>query len=162
MKAKCVICGQGEMTSHTENYKYESLPGVTLVDVEVLQCGNCGEREVVIPRLAELNRFLALTIVHKKAKLAGAEVRFLRKSLGWSGANFAEHVGVGPETVSKWENEKEPIGPQSDRLLRLLVVHETPLSDYSLDTLKNLESEAKPVRIKLIQKANSWREAALA
>ena len=159
MKEKCAMCG-GAMTSHRENQKFESLPGVTLQSVEVLRCKECGEREIVIPHLDALVRALATFVVEKKAKLTGAEIRFLRKSLGWSGADFAEHVGVGRDTVSKWENDKEAIGPQSDRLLRMMVVHATPLDDYSLDGLVGLDATAKPVRIKAKQKSAGWEATA--
>jgi DNA-binding transcriptional regulator YiaG len=55
-----------------------------------------------------------------------AEVRFLRKHLGWSGADFAAHMGVDPTTVSAWENERKPFGTSSDRLLRLIVARQAP------------------------------------
>jgi hypothetical protein len=46
-------------------------------------------------------------VIHKPARLSGSEVRYLRKYLGWSGADFAGHVGVDPSTVSNWETDKE-------------------------------------------------------
>jgi DNA-binding transcriptional regulator YiaG len=51
-----------------------------------------------------------------RSGFTGEEVRFLRKSLGWSGSDFAKHMGVAEETVSRWENDAAPIGPQADRL----------------------------------------------
>ncbi|MGH9782549.1 MAG: hypothetical protein ACRD88_00040 [Terriglobia bacterium] len=39
-------------------------------------------------------RAIATTIARKAPGLTPAEIRFLRKCLGWSGADFAAHMGV--------------------------------------------------------------------
>ncbi|GAC1352848.1 MAG: hypothetical protein NVSMB1_19850 [Polyangiales bacterium] len=153
---KCMQCG-GSMTSARENYKYESLPGATLVSVEVHRCPKCGELEVAIPRIEELNRTLARTVIAKRTRLAPAEIRFLRKWLGFSGADFARHMGVRAETVSQWENGHEPVGPQSDRLLRLMVATREPLEAYQLDILTEINSDkAPPIRVGLKAARNGW------
>lgn len=125
---KC-ICG-GAMKVSTENYEYESLPGAILCGVEVRRCATCDEEEVLIPRLAELNRVIAGVLIRKPTPLSPAEFRFLRKSLGWSGVDVARRFGVAKETVSRWEKGRMPIAPPADRLLRLTVAYESPIQDY--------------------------------
>jgi transcriptional regulator with XRE-family HTH domain len=94
-------------------------------------------------------------LVAKKARLSGAEIRFLRKVLGWSGVDFAEHMGTTAETVSRWETEAAPIGPQADRLLRLMVMTRDPVTDYGkLDLLKTV-ARAKPAAIRLLVRAGA-------
>src|SRR6185312_5341640 len=93
------------------------------------------EEATEVPRIAELHRVVALAVLRKPSRLTGDEVRFLRKFIGWSGSDFARRIGVDPSTVSHWENGKQPIGPASDRLLRMLVVHERQVSDYSTEEL---------------------------
>jgi hypothetical protein len=46
----CLQCG-AEMRMKRENCKYDasSLPGITLLGVEVSRCPKCGEHEVAIP-----------------------------------------------------------------------------------------------------------------
>ncbi len=39
--------------------------------------------------------------------------------------------GVDSKTVSRWENEKDPIGPVSERLLRLIVRDLDPVPEGS-------------------------------
>ena len=159
---KCLQCGS-QMVSRRENYKYadSGLTGVTLVNVEVRRCPQCGEYEVVIPRIEELHRLIALALTRKPARLAPAEIRFMRKYLGWSGADFAAHIGATPETVSRWEQGRKAMGVQADRLLRLMVVHREPLSDYSLDVLKGVATEkSRPLRLGVKVARNGWREAA--
>jgi len=150
-------CG-ATMTSARENYSYTAsgLPYVTLKGVEVRRCPECGEHEVVIPKIEQLHQCIALAIVLKKSRLMPAEVKFLRKHLGWSGADFARHMGVAPETVSRWENGREPMGGVADRLLRLMVVTQAPNRDYAIDALANLEEEASPTRIKVFADRQGW------
>ena len=91
METKCLQCGHA-MTTRRENVRYDAsgLPGVTLVGVEVSRCAHCGEHEVAIPHIADLHRVLAHAVVRKSSRLTPAEIRFLRRSLGWSGQDFAD------------------------------------------------------------------------
>ena len=155
---KCDACGD-PMISARENYSYTAsgLPYVTLIGVEVRRCKACGEHEVVLPKIEQLHRAIALAVVGKRPRLTGAEIRFLRKYLGWSGADFAKHMGVTPESVSRWENERDQMGAVADRLLRLMVVTRAPVSEYPLDTLAELEDEASPVRLRVEAARGGWR-----
>jgi putative zinc finger/helix-turn-helix YgiT family protein len=146
------------MTSAHENYNYAAsgLPYVTLKGVEVRRCSKCGEHEVVIPKIEQLHQTIAMAVVSKKSRLMPAEVRFLRKHLGWSGADFARHMGVAPETVSRWENGREPMGGVADRLVRLMVVTQAPKGGYAIDTLADLEDEASPARVKVSADHQGW------
>lgn len=128
---------------------YRSLPGATLCGVEVRTCAACGAKETVISRQNELDTVLARLVAERPGHLTGAEVRFLRKVMGWSGRTFAKLIGVTPETVSRWENDHDRIGATADRLLRVLVSEKiAPITDYEafeqwLDRLGE-EREAGP------------------
>ena len=154
---KCPECSK-PMASARENYSYSAsgLPYVTLVGVEVRRCKACGEHEVVIPRIEQLHRALALAVIGKKARLTASEVKFLRKYLGWSGADFARHMGVTPESVSRWENEREQMTPVADRLVRLMIVTQAPVSDYSLAGLVGLDEKPSPLRLRVESKQGGW------
>ena len=156
---KCFQCG-GAMTSKRETYDYgvSGLP-VMLQGVEVRRCKDCGEEEVAIPRIEELHRLLAAIVVSKKERLTGSEVRYLRKWLGWSGIEFAKHMGVSAECVSRWENGKEQIGPVADRALRLMVMIQTPVSEYPappLDTIAQIGEGTKPVHLTASDRGGTW------
>jgi hypothetical protein len=58
------------MTRARENYSYSSggLPHVTLQGVEVRRFPDCGEHEVVIPRMTELHEAIARAVVTKNAR----------------------------------------------------------------------------------------------
>ncbi|WP_437713418.1 type II TA system antitoxin MqsA family protein [Sorangium sp. So ce448] len=165
MSKKCRTCGKTELTARAETYLYteSGLPNVVLVGVEVRRCTSCGHHELVLPRVTELHRTIAHAVIHKPARLSGAEVRFLRKYLGWSGTDFAKHMGVDPSTVSNWENDKDPIGPTSDRLLRLMVARGAPVDDYSLENLTKIENTRRPpMEVRLSPKGKGWEQVATA
>ena len=158
----CLQCG-GEMQSRRENYQYTScgLPNVTLEGIEVRRCGKCGETEAVIPNVEGLHRALARGVVRQKARLAPTEIRFLRKFLGLSGVEFARHVGVEPETVSRWESGAARMGATAERLLRWFVATREPERDLPLDLFTpSGNAPAKPQRFGLSLFANSWLNSA--
>jgi putative zinc finger/helix-turn-helix YgiT family protein len=156
----CLECG-GKMTSAREAVKYDAsgLSRVTLVNVEVRRCRKCGAYEVVIPKIEELHRLIAAVVIQKQEALAPEEIRYLRKYLGWSGVDFAAHMGATPETISRWENGKLAMSPQADRLLRTMVALREPASDYKIDALKQiLPKKAKPLRVGLRSGPSGWRK----
>lgn len=179
----CALCGGAVRRRLVHEYEDEllGLPGVVLVDsVEVGTCAKCGEEFTSIPNLAGLIATAALARVKVPVKLNPAEVRFIRKALAVSrsepgpdrdarasrgsmkAAELADLLEVRPETISRWENGKEPIGPTSEKLLRLTawikLRHEAPLITFDdreiADMkLKSVRSQKKPVRIALSRRA---------
>ena len=157
----CTVCG-GQMKRRRENYRYEAsgLPYVTLQGVEVRRCQKCGETEVAIPAIEELHRAIAGALIRKRARLAPAEIKYLRKSLGWSGTDFAQRVGATAETISRWEHGKMPMGSAAERLLRLMVATEAPVSDYRVDVLAQVigdDGKPRPVHLGLSHERAGWR-----
>ena len=158
----CVQCG-GAMKTARENFRYEAsgLPRVTLIGVEVSRCPECGEYEVNIPHIEELHRGIARALSAKPARLVGVEIRFLRKWLGWSGVDFAAHMGVKAETVSRWETEAGAMAGTAERLLRVLILTREPVQDYSLDVLKGIaRAESAPLRLGMRADEQGWHAEA--
>ena len=155
-------CGT-ELVSSREDHLYESsgLPNVVLADVEVRRCPTCGTEEVVLPRIAELHRAIALDLLHKPTRFVGPEVRYLRKYMGWSGVDFAAHAGVTAETVSRWENDREPLSSVADRLLRLIVSRGWPVEDYPVDDLTKIDDrkDPPPAEVRLGMRNHQWMSA---
>lgn len=164
MKKTCRNCNKKsdlKITKENHLYTASGLPNIVLTDVEVRRCPECGFESVVIPRIEELFRTIAFAVIHKPSRLSSAEVRFLRKYLGFSGVDFANHMGVDPSTVSNWENDKQPIGMPSDRLLRLMVVHQAPVENYSLTELTKITEALTPSpEMRVHPKAKGWELAA--
>lgn len=158
---KCLECGS-TMKKHKENYKYaeSGLNNFVLVDTEVYRCGNCGEEEAVIKDIEKLHDFMATYIASKEHKLSGEEVRFLRSHMGYSGVQFAKKVGVKPETVSRWENNKQAIDVPAERLIRVLVLSGAePSRNY--DDLENFGIKdilKRPQKVYLKPSRQMWKQ----
>lgn len=154
--SNCIQCGT-PMEETRGSVPYDALPGTVLVGVELAECPNCGETEVGIPRIAELDRTLAKMVVEQKSRLTPDEIKFLRKFLGLSGKDLAARMGVSPETVSRWENDRQPMSEPNERLLRAIAAHETPIDDYG-EALPNHElRDPQPWEARL-SADDHWRE----
>lgn len=161
----CPQCAQTELTSGRENHHYleSGLKNVTLRELTVRRCPHCGASFASIPRLAELHRAIALALMRKPERLAPAEIRFLRKHLGWSGADFARKLHCAPAQVSRWESESSPV-PMSNAyelLLRTLVAMGEKVEDYAehMEEVATV-AEAQPAVMQMICAENGWQRAA--
>ena len=148
-------------TRREKRYRYAEcgLPNIIVDGIEITECQRCGETYTGIPAIEGLHRAIASAVIRKKGRLAPEEIKFLRKSLGWSGVDFAKRIGTTAETVSRWEHGRAPMGRAADRLLRLLVAKETPVTEYPVDILAQLaadERPAKPVRLKVARGPRGW------
>jgi transcriptional regulator with XRE-family HTH domain len=83
-----------------------------------------GEIGIIVPDLEELGAAVAVARVAIPNKLTGEEIRALRKAIGMRANALADFLDVTPETFSRWENNKEIISKNAERLLRLKV-HQT-------------------------------------
>lgn len=120
-QSKCANCGSATI-SQIANYRYteSGLANVVLGGVTVNGCPGCGNEEVSIPRIAKIHRTIARSLANYPGRLAGAEVRFLRKHLGLNGEEFGRYLHTDKTKISKWENDADRIGAVTDRLIRLL------------------------------------------
>jgi transcriptional regulator with XRE-family HTH domain len=67
-------------------------------------------------------RTLAFAVVSQPYRLQGEDVRFLRKYLNMTQAQLSELLDIHKTNLSKWENNEDKIGEQSDRLIRAIAV----------------------------------------
>lgn len=123
----CDKCGSAKLATRVlPEYRTDALglPNVTLsYIVEELYCRSCGERlGISYPNLDQIVAALALARAQNPQKFGGTEVRFVRKALEWTTRELATRLGVREETVSRWEHDREPVGPGSEKLLRLMAV----------------------------------------
>lgn len=158
---KCRNCEQTEMIETRENYHYREcgLDNVTIVGITVRKCPECGNIMPLIPNIEGLHDALAQAIIKQNGPLTAAEIVFLRKSLGWSGVDFARHMHCDKSQVSKWERGAVEMSKPYDLLLREKVASGKKISDYHSEELiwrKNIKP--RPMRLQLQQTV--WREAA--
>ena len=123
---RCEACGGTLAETVLPEYHDDEqlgLPGVIIHNSVIeKRCTACGERySITIPNLEGLVAAAAVARVKHPLKLNGQEVRFLRSAAGWSAKALARRMELRGETISRWENDKEPIGPTSEKLLRMII-----------------------------------------
>jgi DNA-binding transcriptional regulator YiaG len=122
-KAECTACGAAaKVVRGRYQFAECGLRHVTLEGVETIRCAKCGNDEVIIPHMNDLMRTLSLAVVGQPFRLQGEDVRFLRKYLNMTQAEFAGLLHVHKTNLSKWENNQDKIGDQSDRLIRAVTM----------------------------------------
>jgi len=118
---------------------------------------------VSIADVQGLHQVLTQALVMKPGRLAGSEIRFLRKEMELSQRSLSTCLGVSIQTLAAWEKGKARIPGPADRMLRILVkghfdnnVHVKQL----IDTLNDLELAQHEHRILFQESGNQWRKVA--
>ncbi len=85
-----------------------------------------GDEEFEIPDHKELLASAAVRRSLIPLRLRGWELRAIRKIMGLTAAEMANKLGdkTAAETLSRWENEKQPMGGYAEKAFRLLVCEE--------------------------------------
>ena len=119
---KCAQCGHNmEKTTGIHRYEESGLKNVMLMNVPMYKCTSCGETEVEIPAMEELHCLIGLFVLYQPDRLGSAEVRYLRKHMGYSQDELASYVGVTRGTITRWESGGT-IRLDQDKALRQLYV----------------------------------------
>jgi putative zinc finger/helix-turn-helix YgiT family protein len=136
MKQTCSACeADADIIRGDYQYKESGLDNVVLRNMKLVKCPVCGNVDPLIPRVTELHRVLAQAIIREPYRLNGSEIRFLRKYMHMTAEKLASVMNVDKTTISKWENDQDPIGDQSDRLLRLIALSIGKLGDKPEDLI---------------------------
>lgn len=121
-KMECVECDNPQALSGRKvahKYKESGLDYITLIGVAEYKCPKCGAVYFEIPKVKQLNALIADMLLKKKGVLSGAEIRYLRKQLGHSTAQFGRLISYDPKTLSRIENGHQNISSTFDRLVRM-------------------------------------------
>lgn len=162
---ECLMCGANMKKNKSSAYHYTEcgLSKIYLEGIQVWSCTNseCEEEELEIPNIEELHELMAINLASQRHKLLPEEIRFLRSYLGFSGADFANIIGVTPETVTRWEKGQVNMKEASERLLRVLVLSKVgPFRNYEdLAIFATNQRKTAPKRSFKITK-EQWRDVA--
>jgi transcriptional regulator with XRE-family HTH domain len=99
-------------------------------------------------------------LIDKTARFTPAEIKFLRKFMGWSGVDFARHLHVDPATVSRWESRESPqsMDESNELVLRLAVALGQRVNKYSEERLAEVARDnVEPLRLKLRASKQGWQ-----
>jgi len=157
----CEVCGREEMIEARENYHYLEcgLPNIHLEGITLRKCPGCGNVMPMIPAMSRLHLAIARSLIKKPGRLAPEEIIFLRKSLGWSGVDFARNMHSTSSQVSKWESGKVEMSTQAELLLREMVARGKKIDDYhSYEIARRVQFTAPPCTFHLVN--DEWSLAA--
>jgi putative transcriptional regulator len=158
----CSSCGQSLKPSKISNYQYleSGLKNIFLKDIKSWNCMACGEVEVEIPNLENLQSAVARTVACQAEKLKPEEIRFLRVHLGLSAVAFSRVLSVEAETVSRWERGRTDMKLTNERFLRLLILSKLgPFRDYGGLTAFGLRPNKHRSALNFKAQKDGWRQA---
>jgi putative zinc finger/helix-turn-helix YgiT family protein len=123
--SKCEQCGNNLTikSGQTHHYTESGVENVYLENLEVEVCRKCKTVSPRLRRIRQLHETIGRAIGLQPAPLAGQQLRYLRKHLGFKARELAALLRVDAATISRWEAGERPIGPQSDLLVRLAYFH---------------------------------------
>jgi DNA-binding transcriptional regulator YiaG len=104
---------------------------------------------VPVFRLFTNRREAAVAILQKPYRLRGEELRFLRKHIDLNQTEFARLLRVNKTTLSKWENNEDPIGLQSDLLARAIVISREKHAADHIRAFEKIAGQQKRVRVEV-------------
>lgn len=122
MKCDCGVEMVERVATAEAPYQYilSGLSDVELIGITIRECKKCGKRMPVIPRITELHKVIAHTILLETRLLRGDEIRFLRKNAGISAKEFAALLGIDPSTLSRVEKGGQQLSSSIDKLARIV------------------------------------------
>lgn len=143
----------------TYHYKECGLRHVYLQNGYAVQQTPYGET-VAINDVAGLHRAIGVSIA-RRARLTGAELRFLRKEMGLSQRALATLIGSSEQNVSNWER-KGRLSRMADRLVRVLYLESVEGNLQIKALLEELVAldEGRHERMAFQTVGDEWREAA--
>jgi DNA-binding transcriptional regulator YiaG len=176
---RCASCN-GMVERSTLPEHTEDLGGIVvkvLNAVQVARCSNCGEQMIAIPDMDGLARAVTISRALNPVRLAGREVKFFRRVLDMTQADFAKRMDLTPESVSRWETDARGVGGGCEKLMRhnvcALLYKDTKGRPYDPAIITNMvftalpEGEALPpiemVRVRVPDDkphADAWGEMA--
>ena len=118
---KCFECDKTVRVKKYRSYMYDGvgLDNICLLNLEVEYCANCETETPMLRNIGRLHRAIGIAIALQPTRLSGKDVRFLRRAAGFSVGDWAKRLGVADATYSRWENSKQMISANPDKIARI-------------------------------------------
>ena len=79
-------------------------------------------------------------------EVSGQNLKVMRTHLGYIGTEFSKILGVAPETLSRWENNKSKVPRHTYILVQKLVKEKIQGKTGTLDDLKRHSEGGNPTK----------------
>ncbi|CAA9289971.1 MAG: hypothetical protein AVDCRST_MAG93-3817, partial [uncultured Chloroflexia bacterium] len=95
--------------------------------VKAQVCTGCGETlNTFVPDMRGLFHAVVFARALEPRKMSGAELRFMRKAMGWKAKAIAKHLGLSAEYLSRCEAGCKVMSEGTEKLFRLYSLLKTP------------------------------------
>jgi transcriptional regulator with XRE-family HTH domain len=127
----------------------DKLMGVRVLLINsVFEAEQDGETVPVVPDIQGLEAAVAVARITVPDKLSGREIRFLRKAICKKSTELARFLDVTPSTFSRWENDRDVMSTNTERVFRLRILNSlrrcAPGVEVKVETI--LEMKISPFR----------------
>lgn len=118
---RCAVCRQGTAHEIVESDEVR-IPGARFViaDDRRMRCDACGEEYYTGEQAEEHQRKVDQFKRETYKPLAPEEIRAIRAKSNLSQRKFEEVIGLGTNTLNRWERGTAPPSRMADNLLRLV------------------------------------------
>jgi DNA-binding transcriptional regulator YiaG len=122
-----------------------------------------GEKNVSVFDTEGLHRCIGKHIIYTRKELPPEEIKFLRKTMGWTQSELGQWMGYSSQQVARWEKGQSSIPSPADRLFRAIFLDETkePNDCWSfIDLLRSIEEldDAPPRELTFCFDGASWQQ----
>lgn len=118
---KCFECDKTVQINKYRAFMYSGvgLDNICLLNQRVEVCSGCDTETPLLRQAGKLHRHIGVAIALQPRILSGPEMRFLRRSAGYKAIEMAHRLRVNEATYSKWENGKNALSSNADKIVRL-------------------------------------------
>ena len=132
---RCVFCEGGKMVPAKVELDLDICGHTFTAISDGTRCDQC--KKELIEGLAMMKFEVCVArALAKASESSGEAFQVMRKAIGIRAVDLAEVLSVAPETISRWENDKNPIDPAAFQILRLLVLDHASGSTKVWDALR--------------------------
>ena len=136
LRNRCPTCHSGRLARDTRETRVQVAGSTFVASLPVRRCASCGEAFYAVGAVEGLELQVA-ALLAEAGVASGEALRFMRKALGLRADEWADLIGVRPESVSRWENGRRRIDRGTLAVIHQLVVEhlrgDSSMHDYLAD-----------------------------
>ena len=143
MAKRCFNCKGADLVAGKHVDRIEVGGHAFTRTVATRRCRRCGEQTIQGQDIESFELDVAAELA-RHGQLPADAFKYMRRVLGLKAAELAELLDVTAETVSRWENARQPIERRAAALLSAMVLDKVEGRTSTLDRLRAL---MKPSRL---------------